>query len=73
MITRTILKKEIEQAEAEELILLLLGLLIDFGNIDLTWFNSLDLRPTDLLRGGQVYSSVVTEFVAELAKRRGRI
>jgi hypothetical protein len=54
---------------AEDLILRLLGLLLDFGNFDPYWFcvSQGDLRPEHLLSGGRVYSSVVDAVIEELA------
>src|ERR1022692_4721662 len=70
---RVRLRKRVEEnaarhATVEDLILRLLGLLLDFGNFDPYWFcvSQGDLRPEDLLRGGQVYSSVVDAVIEEL-------
>ena len=63
-------EKATRYAAVEELILRLLGLLLD-RNFDPYWFcvGQGGLRPEHLLRGGRVYSSVVVAFIEELAAR----
>lgn len=65
-------EKAKQHAAAEELILRLLGLLLDFGNFDPYWFcvSQRDLRPEHLLRDGRVCGGVVVAFIEEMAARR---